>query len=314
MNVAILLLTGRFLRRQVSLMRVCLAAAVGGMWACLSAVMNWEYGIVHWILQGIHWFVLPVVMIGIAYPDRQWREVLRGCICLYLSAILLGGLIHAIWENTALGRFWQVWMAGSDTEAISVWLLALAMLGGLTAIGVGRRYRIASNRREQIQEVILYAGDRQWTVKALWDSGNQLQDPCFGKAVHIVEAKEVKQLLGDGAYQYLMGYMEQGIIKGETMADPEKEVDPDPPVNLQDTPWIGQQAEHLELPRIHLVPCRSLGSAHTLIPVFSIDKMRLANGTLLMEPLIGLSRVALSEDGSYGMLLHSQTDEMRRNQ
>ena len=75
-----------------------------------------------------------------------------------------------------------------------------------------------------------------------------------------------------------------------------------------------QEVSSKVLPHIRLIPCRSLGSAHGLLPIFPITKMRLADGSILTEPLIGLSSVALSEDGSYGMLLHSQTDEMRRNQ
>ena len=301
MNVVILLLTGGFWRRQISPLRIGMAAAAGGLWACLSAVMLWEGLAMRLVCWWMDWLVLPVLMIRMAYPDREWRELLRGCLCLYLAAILLGGVIHAIWENTSLGHFWQVWMVGSIAETISVWLLALSMLSAMAAIELGRRYRDASSRREQIQEVILYTQDRQWKVKALWDSGNQLRDPYSGKAVHIVEAKELKQLLSDGAYRYLMCYLEQGATM-TYLGD------------MGAFTYMGQQTEPVDRFCVHLIPCRSLGSTHTLLPVFSITKIRLADGSLLTEPLIGLSSVPLSEDGSYGMLLHSQTDEMRRNQ
>ena len=298
MDVVILFLTGKFLRRQISLGRLVTAAALGGAWACVSAGMRWAHVVLRIMLWWMDWLIIPICMVRVTYPDRQFRELLRGYLYLFLAAILLGGVIHVLWENTQLGYFWQVWMAGSDAEAISVWLLALAMLGGTVAIELGHRYQMVSSRREQIQEVVLYTQDRQWPVKALWDSGNQLYDPCSGKAVHIVEIKEIKQLLDDEAYQYVMGYMEQCVTVADSWDKSSKE------------PWN----ELSDLPQIRLIPCRSLGSAHSLLPVISITKIRLADGSILVKPLIGLSSISLSEDGSYGMLLHSQTDEMRRNQ
>lgn len=306
MNVVILLMTGKLLKRQVRLIRLGMAAAVGAALACFSTIVyaksSWGNGGIESLLHGMDWIGIPVSMIGMAYPDRQWRERLRGCLFLYFIAFLLGGMIHAVWENTLLGDFWQRWMAGSDVESISVWLLALSMLGGMIAIELGRYYRNFSSQRELIQEVILYAEDRQWTVKALWDSGNQLRDPYSGKAVHIVEGKELKSLLGEGVYQSLLSYIELGLTRG----------DPQDSISNEE---IGQQTIVTPcIPGVRLIPCRSMGSGHTLLLVFSITKILLSDGSTLMEPLVGLSPISLSEDGSYGMLLHSQTDEMRRNQ
>lgn len=294
MNVAILMLCGKFLRRQIYLGRLGIAAALGGGWACLTIGISWSQmtegnltwlrEIISFFLWGMNWFAVPFLMLEIVYPDKQWRERIQSMFCLYLSAVLFGGVTHLIWENTSFGQFWQIWMSGSDGEAVSIWLLALAMLSGMTIIELGRRYRQLSSGRERIQEVILNVGERQWIVKALWDSGNQLQDPFSGRPVHIVEEKEVKELLGDQRYQNLMEYLEQGSTRTA------------------------------DLPLIRMIPCRSLGSAHTLLPVMSIDRIHLADGSTLTKPLIGLSRIPLSDDGSFCMLLHSQTDEMRRSQ
>ena len=306
MNVVILLLTGKFLNRQIRLMNLTIGAAVGALWECFSVVFSagftWEVGIIRFILHGMDWICIPMGMVSVSYPDKQWREQLRGCLCLYVMSFLLGGMIHAIWENTGLRDFWQTWMSGSDVEAISIWLLTLSMFSGITAIELGRYYRKMTSKREMIQEVVLYAGDRQWTVKALWDSGNQLRDPYSGKPVHIVERKELKSLLGEG-YQSLLSYMEQGVTMVESQD------------YRAGTGEMGQQI--ISTPYffgVHLIPCRSLGSGHTLLTAFSITKILLADGSMLIEPLVGLSPISLSEDGSYGMLLHSQTDEMRRNQ
>ena len=263
---------------------------------------------------------MPSLMILVAYDEKEGRELLRGILCLYTMALLLGGVIHMIWENTRLGQFWQVWMTGSEAETISIWLLALSMAGGLAVIELGRRYRLASSRREQIQDVTLCFQGRWKTIKAFWDSGNQLRDPCTGKGVHIVETEVLRPMLGEGVYQYLKGYLEQGATQTEFAIHTGREGHQGAGETTADSPYAQskstkrQQTDAFSLPLIRLLPCRSLGSAHTMLPVFSITQMILADGSVLQEPLIGISPVSLSDDGSFCMLLHAQTDEMRRNQ
>ena len=257
-DAMILILTGRLLKRRILLWKVSMAAGFGALWGCLCGIFGSKW---------IQWSgLLPAAlcMLWICYPSKHAGEILRGLLSLFLSAVLLGGLIHVIYENTLLGDFWRTWMRGHDGGAITLWLLAAAMLSAFIAIDMGVRYGHASRSREQLQEVTLYYHGRQKTVTALWDSGNQLLDPYSGKAVHIMESTPARELLGtDIAYR--------------------------------------------------LVPCRSMGGEHTLIPVTSITRLRLASGVSLEEPLIGLSPISFSSDSSYQMLLHAQTDEMRRN-
>ena len=110
---------------------------------------------------------------------------------------------------------------------------------------------------------------------ALWDSGNQLQDPYTGKGVHILQKESVEELLG-------------------------KPIGPS---------W--DRIEETEV-SVHLIPCRSLGDAHTLLPVFTIEKMVLADGSVVVAPRIGISPHPLFQDQKAQMLLHAQTDDMRR--
>lgn len=313
MDAVLLIVTGRMLRRKIRLGRVSGAAAAAAAGGCLYTILSWKIGNIKGIYGAWKWMevvlhgslllcyllLLPAFMVRFAYPTKEWRELLRGCLCLYVSAVLLGGLIHVVYDNTALGRFWRLWMAGRDTEAISIWLLAGALAGSFIAIECGRRYRHASRNRERIQEVTLYYGGRQRTVQALWDSGNQLQDPFTGQVVHILQSEDACELLGEEIYRYVMG-------EGS-------------PAPLHE---VITEKESIPYPR--WIPCRSLGSAHTLLPVISISRLQLADGQVLEAPLIGLSSVPLSGDGGYQMLLHakwedgscqrqhSQTDEMRR--
>lgn len=251
-----------------------MAAVIGGIWACVYMIATVRFGGRRLALWFANWLLIPCGMIQVSYPSNEWRERMRGILCLYLSTMLMGGISHLILERTALGQFWQYWMSGTGEGAVSIWLLAMAMAGGFAAVEAGMRYRSASRRREQIQEVKLYCGDSMCTVMALWDSGNQLYDPFTGRGVHILEHSVGRELLGEAMYDAVVNY--------------------------------GTGSETCEW--VHLIPCRSIGREHMLLPVFAVDRMRLADGRVLERPIIGLSKGNLSADSSYRMLLHGQTE------
>ena len=277
MDAVLLILTGRLLKRRIRLGRISLAAALGALWACL------------WAASGLYGFIgrlagvvcAGLLMARVAYPADTFRELLRALLCLGFAAVLMGGLIHIIYDGTAFGRFLRLWLGRREEGAISVWLLAGAMGAGFIAVACGMRYRAASRSRELMQEVTLYCEGRRLTVTALWDSGNQLWDPFTGRAVHILELDVCKELLG----------RERWTAIDET-ADGREE-------NLP----VG----------VRLIPCRSMGNPHGFIPVMAVDQMAIASGERFDHPLIGFSRTVLSSDQNYQMLLHSQTDTKRRS-
>ncbi len=269
MDTVILVLTGRFLKRKLRWGRIVSAAVLGSVWTCVTAALAWSG---FWItLVGMT--LVAGLMSWIAYPTGEFREWLRSFLCLYLSAVLVGGGVHIFYDNTMFGRFWQLWIAGTPVEAISVYLLAAAMAAVCFAVYWGNRYREASMNRERMQEVTLFCQGRSLTVMALWDSGNQLQDPFTGRAVHVVEAEVM------------------GALFDHSRSD------------ISD-PIPGQL--------YRLIPCRSLGDSHGLLPVLTLDRMILADGVVIESPVIGLSKTKLSADHSYQMLLHSTLSNIQK--
>ena len=279
MDAVVLLLTGRILKRRIRPGAVAAAAAAGSLWVCLCAALACP----GWLVRLAGLGPVAVGMAALCYPVR--RELLRLVICLYVSAAFLGGLMHIVYDNSSLGRFWRLWMAGREAGAVSVWLLALSMAGSLLAAECILRYREGSRNREYIQDVILTYRGRQLTVAALWDSGNRLVSPFTGQAVHILELAACRDFLGEETCRYLEN-MAQGKI-GETGGN--------------------------GIPRACLVPCRSVGNAHGLLPVMTLEGLSGAGGFREEAPAVGFCLNPLSKEESYRMLLHSQADRKRRN-
>ncbi|MCI8565568.1 MAG: sigma-E processing peptidase SpoIIGA [Lachnospiraceae bacterium] len=285
MDAAVLLLAGRLLKRRFRPLAVSAAAAGGALWVCLCAAFGLSGGLTRLLSLG------PAAcgMIWIACRPPSARELLRAVLCLYVSAIALGGLIHVVYDGTTFGRFWRLWMAGQEAEAISVWLLTAAMAASLLAAECALRYREASRCREYIQDITLTYKGRQLTVAALWDSGNQLYDPFTGKAVHILELSACEELLGAETCRRLTWLTQAAGLPQESGGDA-----------WGDTP-------------AYLVPCQSLGDAHGLLPVMALESLRGTGGFYEKTPLIGFCTTPLSKEKNYRMLLHSRTDKKRRN-
>ena len=282
MDVVLLWLAGRLWRRRICLWRIGVSAAAGAVWSCLYTILGGQQS---WLrLPGM--ILTAWLMIRLAYPGRQVREWLRGILCLSVAALVLGGWCHGIYEGTWLGRFWYLWMSGTEAEAMSVWLLAVAMLTGMAAISLGLWYGKASANRQQIQEVTLRHQGKQISVMALWDSGNHLQDPYTGKGVHILQRQTMDVLWNKK--DRLPGEHEEQEFQRDGLGKTESQ------------------------PMVQLIPFRSLGGSHTLLPVVTLDQLVLADGTILDHPRIGISDQPLFEDQKAQMLLHAQTDEMRR--
>ncbi len=277
MDAVLLILTGRLLKRRVALGRISLASALGALWVCVCAAL----GLRGWAVRMLGIIGMGLVMVRIAYPARAARELIRALLCLGLVSVLAGGLIHIVYDGTVFGRFLRLWLGRREAGAVSVWLLAGAMIASFLAIECGARLRELDRCREFIQDVTLYCGERQLTVAALWDSGTQLCDPFTGQPVHILELGACKELIGCERWE---AFQETAAGKEESL-----------PVGAR------------------LIPCRSMGNPHGLIAVMAVDRMATASGERFDHPLIGFCRTELSADQNYRMLLHSQTDKKRRS-
>ncbi|MCI8403002.1 MAG: sigma-E processing peptidase SpoIIGA [Lachnospiraceae bacterium] len=280
MDSALLFVTGRMLKRRIRPARLSVAAAAGALWACLCAAASF-YG------RGMYVLTLgpaAALMVWMAYPSKGGRQLLRSWLHLYLAAVILGGTLHLALESTAFGHFLRLWLTGSKRGAVSVWLLALAAGGWMAAAECALRLREAGRSREMIWDVTLYYRGRQLTVAALWDSGNQLCDPFTGRAVHILELSACRDLLGEEACQRIAA-----LARGRPAE-----------------PGTGPAS-------VRLIPCRSLGNAHGLLPVMELDRMTGVHTERTESPLVGFCLTSLSSDASYRMLLHSQADKKRRN-
>ncbi|MFR5601920.1 MAG: sigma-E processing peptidase SpoIIGA, partial [Lachnospiraceae bacterium] len=144
-------------------LRMLLGAGAGALWACVAAV----FPVFPRILEmAVTYILVSGLMLWVSFGLTGIRELIKGIIGLYLSAVMLGGMMYALYQT---GFFIQY-----GAEAIPMIILMLLALGSYFGIrflwGITEETR---KRRKYLCQVRLHYQDQEITVTALLDTGNQ---------------------------------------------------------------------------------------------------------------------------------------------
>ncbi len=194
MDFVLLRLTCRALNGSVSVLRSLLGAAAGALGACVFLMIPVDAGrLLLTLCQGI----LAVGMAWIGCRPQTAGELARATATLYLTAFLCGG-------------FWEVLSGKRDISLKTFFLCAGVTYLALT--WAGRGYRAWRERTCHVCPVILKLGGQSLSLRGLYDTGNQLEDPVSGKPVSVVDRQSLEKLLGEELTEY-MKYLPE--ISGE---------------------------------------------------------------------------------------------------
>ena len=177
MDYLVLMITRKMIRCSVPAWRVCLAAVAGAFLTCLIVVVPLNNTFMKFIL--FHGLV-SVAMIKTGFGIRQWRELIRTWILIYVSGFLIGGVLLCVRQYVRIGSLFFV----------------LAIVSYYVVSGIWSLISYLARRKQSRVKVILCNGKRQCQVEALIDTGNCLRDEITGGPVSIVDQKVIRVLYG----------------------------------------------------------------------------------------------------------------------
>lgn len=282
----LLLMSGAMTHRKMRFLRIGLAAAAGAALAVLCEVCC--RGKLARTICGI--LLPPAVMTGIAFPTKKSGEYLYELIHLNLAAMVMGGMLHFLYENTGFGRFYRLWLEGTEWEGAAIWMLAVALAGCLLLLEGIASYRKLCRIRESICEVTLTCEERQVSVMALWDSGNRLYDSLYGCPVPLISYDICQKLLPEKEAA-AMGRLLFGKDAKQFQNSGE-----------EDTFFRG----------LHWIPFCTVGNGAGVLPVIRIPSMRIAGKGRGSSAWVGICKDGLSEQGAYQMLLPVDLEQNKR--
>lgn len=124
-------------------------------------------------------FFLNTAMVGLAFGIKERKEFLENWAVTYFIVILSGGIMQ--WLEQA-----EFFPKGFGVEALATGLLGYAAI----------TYLLQRKRRgDYIYPAKIKKDGVSISLKAYWDSGNQLCDPYTGQDIHIIKEEMAKKLL-----------------------------------------------------------------------------------------------------------------------
>ncbi len=186
-----LLLTGGILHFPRKALRVACAATLGAAYAVADVLFPG-----HPAVSAAIGIALSVLLVRIAFPEKNPRRFLSGCLVFYAVSVFLGGAVTVFYSllRRLLGAASSLPPTRSDV------ILTLAGLSGVLVALATRffRRRSVGKTRELSLAIGGKGSERKIALSALVDSGNLLSDPLSGKPVILLGRAGSRRLFPSG--------------------------------------------------------------------------------------------------------------------
>jgi stage II sporulation protein GA (sporulation sigma-E factor processing peptidase) len=263
MDYLLLLICGRFLKLPLKQWKLCIGALAGGLYSIgiFFTDIAWTYSLLFEV-------AVSALLVFLAYGKCKWIEFIKRILLFYASALLLAGLIFAVFCATDIGSRLGAFIKNGAFYfqlPFHVFLISAAIAYPvLTAFTGLLRHK---SERQIFSVKITYRG-QDITLPGFLDTGNRLTDPLSGKPVIIAEWESVKCLFG-----------------AECL--------------FEEIPELA--VEH----HMRLIPYHVVGAPDSMLFAFQADMVRIGQEHLAEKIPVALTGSKLSPHGEYQLLLHT---------
>lgn len=185
------------LHRKLPLFRVCLSAAVGGIYSVISLFINADKN------KALILDLLVLVLMCLAvYLDKytKFSRIIKGIFLYFFVSALLGGLMTALFSVFNKVEIFAKNMGMG--EGIDVWIFSLlAILGSIITLRGGRIFKTSMSKKTAQLEIESELGKIE--LRTLIDSGNLAIEPISGKSVVFVSVEKCKNIIEKQIYDHI---------------------------------------------------------------------------------------------------------------
>ena len=266
MDFILLAIAQGILKNSATYIRITCAAATGAVWACIV-----EMGVIKnlFVRDILTYIVVSTVMAFICSGRCGVLKLIKSVFTFIVLAATVGGVAGLLYWNTSVGYLFRT--VAMDSTGLFICLLA-AML---TLTIVLRQLLVQKVYSGKLHNVKIDFGEVVLDVKGLADTGNVLCDPVCKKPVHVIEKSCIEK-----------------AFDGKTCIDK-------------------------DCLKLHYVPFNSVGCRNGCMPVIMAKKICIyecgdndckdSKKCICLENVpVGISKLKLSSDGMYQMLINSE--------
>jgi stage II sporulation protein GA (sporulation sigma-E factor processing peptidase) len=277
----LLYLTGILLKKKIIHWRILLGGLIGSLIILFSITPLSPY-----TNHPISKLLFSIVMVATAFGYKRFRTYIQALMIFYLATFLIGGTLigahYFIQFDFDLSSSVLLASIKGFGDPIS-WLFVL--LGFPIAWYFSRRnvegMEVTKIQYEQIIDVIFQVGGKEFSIKGLVDSGNQVYDPISRLPVMFVSLKNIEKDMP--AEIIRLTDQPEAIIYGSQPIAPE---------------WES---------KMRIIPYKVVGKDHQLLIAVKPDSLFLKKEQEVItveKGLISFTNQVLSAEGIFDCIVH----------
>lgn len=273
-NYLLLLAAGKLTGREVSVRRLFVSSAAGGLYAVASAFFPYTVA-----------FALPVriafgvIMVAISYPGRTVQSFAAVTLSFYLCASIAAGTAMGL-QNQQVASMLKGTASLSNTGSPG-WRVVAVSLACLCALPVVAKLGgFQPGRPLPLLRMELQVDGRKLGLTGMVDTGNNLRDPISGLPVVVVDWERLRSVVPSDAAAFFQSTWDRM------------------PEGFSGTP-MGK--------RLRLIPYENLTGQKSVLPGFRPDVLIIfekGGHRVKKNAIVGVFRERLSPSGLYQALLH----------
>lgn len=186
MNFYLLVMTAIFRQKRFFLKRLLLCSACGSLFS--TGVYAWS------CVYGIGFLVLDLcsipVLVCLSYQSRNIRVCLRDSLFLGVMTMLTGGCLYAMYSALQVClpglSIWQNASAMTDAVVSLCFILTGLLLLTLVFLCLGKEFLQQLQYGKSSCEAVLFHAGKEYHIRILQDTGNQLVSPYTGERVAVI--------------------------------------------------------------------------------------------------------------------------------
>ena len=201
-NYALLKITALLLKRDIHILRVLLASAVGGLYAFIILVDN-----LHGFISAFSRIIFAFIIALVAFGYKGFKSYVRSVTVFFFTSFVFSGLMYFLWTFFSPPVMaYRNSVVYFDIDALDLCVMTIICYGFLKLLDIVLKSRQTQN---VIYDMAAYVGDKIFYARAFLDTGNSLTEP-FSSYPVIVLSESVKS--ADGEKISLSQYIENEEI------------------------------------------------------------------------------------------------------
>lgn len=284
MDLVILWLVQVFSRRKVSFIRLFSGAIIGAIMMCIIVILPYHNFVFNMVLG---YLVTSLLIVFITFKPTRMSELLKLTITMYIIAVMLGGIMFALYYYSYFGTTINQLISGSYKMDMKIGLFILILLFAVVIFRLISKIMTRTlSTNKNLFDIQININDTKISVNGLLDTGNNLYDPITKNPVIIGECELLKNILPEQKYKKLSN-ISNNIYE------------------ITDFIEFGK-ANRLKL---RLIPFSSLGNENGMLLGIVTDTVSIYLGDKTKsfhDVVIAIYNKKLSNDNSYQVLIHPE--------